>query len=126
MSDLARLARFAVSGSASTATHIAIAWSCIQHLGISPPLANGIAFSCATLVSCVLNTRWTFATQWSRKKVFRFLVVTFCMALVSMALAYVVELVGLSYVVGIAAIVIFVPPMTYILHASWTYRDDIA
>jgi putative flippase GtrA len=124
MNDLAKLGRFGISGFVSTVSHVAIAWSCIRNLGLDPSIANGVAFGGATIVSCILSTSWTFGVQWSPGRVFRFLVVTFSMALISMAIAHLIQQLGFSYLTGIAAIVMIVPPLTFVFHNSWTYRNS--
>lgn len=119
--DVVRPIKFAASGAISTSVHVVVAYVFLRQ-GLSPVWANGIAFLTATIVSCIMNTSWTFGAKYNRSQIGRFLTVTSAMAILTMGIAKVVQSLGYPPAVGIASIVLLVPPITFVLHSLWTYR----
>lgn len=119
---LRRAIKFGISGIVVTACHAAYAATAIELNAWTPPAANGLAFLFATLVSYLLNTRWSFSAQPCRQSFLRFWVVCGLGLVQSMAIAAAVERAGEPYPVGIALIAVTVPPVSFVLHSVWTYR----
>ncbi len=119
---LRRVIKFGVSGVIVTACHTAYAVTAIQLNGWTPPAANGAAFTFGTLISYLLNTRWSFSGQISGRSFLRFWLVCSVGLVQSILLSAAVERAGLAYPVGIALIVLTVPPVNFLLHSLWTYR----
>lgn len=115
--------RYAVTGVLVTLTHTLIAVASIRHLGIAPPAANGIAFVLATLLSYAINTVWSFSAPLHGRTLGRFLVVSAIGLLLAIGVAESALRLGLHYLAGIAAVALTVPPVTFLLHACWTYRS---
>lgn len=119
---LTRTLRFGCTGLFITGLHVLIATLFIQLVWPSPPLANGVAFCCATLVSYLLHTIWSFSGQLQGRTLFRFILVSILGLLLSMLVSWAIQQLGLSYLVGIAAVVLVLPPVNFLLHNFWTYR----
>lgn len=117
-----RLIRFAVTGVGSTLLHAAVALSLISGLTISPPLANGLAFSVATVFSYLANTLWSFSAPLHGKNLQRFLGVSTLGFFLATALAWFAESWGWSALAGITLVVCVVPAVSFVLHSQWTYR----
>lgn len=117
-----RLGRFIVTGLGSTLLHTATALLLIDHWKASPPVANGIAFSIATLFSYVVNTLWSFSTTVAGRNLQRFLVVSVIGLLLATGLAWIAESIGWPPIAGIAMVVAVVPITSFALHRLWTYR----
>lgn len=122
---LRRAIRFGVTGVFVTGCHAAYAVAAIELDGWTPPTANGFAFTFATLVSYLVNTRWSFASQVSGRTFVRFWMVCGVGLSMSIAIAAAVERAGLPYPVGIGLIAVTVPPVSFTLHSLWTYRGLI-
>ncbi|MGZ8216149.1 GtrA family protein [Methylomagnum sp.] len=120
-----RAVRFGVSGVFVTGCHSAYAVTAIELNGWTPPTANGFAFTFATLVSYLINTRWSFACQASSRTFLRFWMVCGVGLMQSIALSTAVEQAGYSYPVGIGLIALTVPPVSFTLHSLWTYRGVV-
>ena len=118
-----RLLRFAAVGLLSTGIHVAVAASFIHWVSPVAALANVTAFVVATLASFVLNSRWTFATRLHGKVLARFITVSLLGCAMAAGLSGLAEWSGCSYQFGIGLVVVFVPPVTYLLHSRWTYRQ---
>lgn len=114
--------RFAVTGLFITALHALIAIVFINFVSALPPLANGVAFAVATVVSYVINTTWSFSARLHGRTLLRFLSVSGCGFLLAMLVAWAAQMAGLHYLLGIAAVALTVPVFTFVLHNFWTYR----
>lgn len=117
-----RALRFAVTGIGVTVLHVIIAAGLIEAAGWRPALANGAAFAVATLTSYLCNTLWSFSQTPAPANLARFVIVSLLGLGIAMAVSGAAEAWGLPYWLGIAAVVLSVPPTTFLLHAFWTYR----
>lgn len=113
---------FAAVGVLSSITHVCMATLLIGQLGSRPPLANGVAFVVATLLSYVANTRLNFGARLSLATTGRFALVAGTAGLMSIAIAWLVERAGGHYALGIALVVVAVPPFSFFGHRTYTYR----
>lgn len=117
-----RAMRFAFTGIFVTGIHAAIAVLVIQYVIPAPPLANGLAFVGATMISYFINTAWSFSARLHGRTLFRFLVVSILGFILAMLVAWIAQKSGFSYLLGIGAVALTIPPMTFLLHNFWTYR----
>jgi putative flippase GtrA len=117
-----RVLRFSLTGVLNTSVHITIASLAIQLLEINHSIANGIAFITATLISYLINTKWSFSGVLHRKTLFRFAIVSLFGLFLAMALSGLIQHIGLSYWYGILAVVCVMPVSNFLLHHYWTYR----
>ena len=85
-------------------------------------MANGIAFLLATIFSYTINTLWSFSSLLHRRTLVRFGVVTILGGVLAMLISGLADIHGLHYAIGIALVATFVPPVTFLLHNSWTYK----
>nr|WP_218583365.1 GtrA family protein [Pseudomonas atagonensis] len=114
--------RFAVTGLFVTALHALVAVLFINLIADQPPLANGVAFAVATVVSYVINTTWSFSARLHGKTLMRFMLVSAGGFLLAMFVAWAAQIAGLHYLLGIAAVALTIPAFTFVLHNFWTYR----
>ena len=121
--QLKKAQRFAVSGVLVTGLHVLIADTMIRVFAAHPSTANGIAFLCATAFSYALNTLWSFSSTIRAQNLIRFLLVSAFGCVLAMAVSGVAEFYGMHYWIGILGVVAVVPPMTFLLHTNWTYRQ---
>lgn len=114
--------RFVVTGLFVTALHALVAILFINFVVAQPPLANGVAFAVATVVSYVINTTWSFSARLQGRTLMRFMLVSFGGFLLAMLIAWAAQLAGLHYLLGIGAVALIIPAFTFVLHNFWTYR----
>ncbi|KWR89527.1 GtrA family protein [Cupriavidus sp. IDO] len=119
---LARLFRFGVSGIVATGIHVAVATPLIYLLHASQVSANGVAFVIANIGSYLLNTLWSFGATPGRDSYLRFLLVSLLGLLLTLGISRTTDMLGAGYWAGLACILSVVPPVTFVLHRSWTYR----
>lgn len=117
-----RALRFAVTGLFVTALHAVVAVLFINFLMPMPPLANGVAFAVATVVSYLINTTWSFSARLHGRTLLRFMLVSAGGFLLAMFVAWAAQIAGLNYLLGIGAVALTIPAFTFVLHNFWTYR----
>ncbi|MEO6677657.1 MAG: GtrA family protein [Pseudomonas sp.] len=117
-----RALRFAVTGLFVTALHAVVAVLFIHFVMPMPPLANGVAFAVATVVSYLINTTWSFSARLHGRTLLRFMSVSGAGFLLAMFVAWVAQMAGLNYLMGIGAVALTIPAFTFVLHNFWTYR----
>lgn len=114
--------RFALVGIGVTALHAAVATSLVMISNVYPAIANGVAFTVATLVSYLSNTLWTFERRPHPRLLARFVLVSLAGLVLTVTIAGVADMLGFPFYAGIAAIVIMVSGATFAMHKLWTYR----
>ncbi|MBX9404368.1 GtrA family protein [Pseudomonas baetica] len=114
--------RFAVTGVFVTALHALVAVMFINFVTPQPPLANGVAFAVATVVSYLINTTWSFSARLHGRTLLRFLLVSLGGFVLAMFVAWAAQMAGMHYLLGIGAVALTVPAFTFVLHNFWTYR----
>jgi putative flippase GtrA len=119
-----RISRFALAGASATTLHAVIAFLAIRFLSVSPVLGNAAAFLLATAFSYAVQTLWTFEHRPSSRTMGKFGVVVAAGFLCTIAVSGAVERMGYPYWAGIIAVVIVVPPITFLLHNFWTYAES--
>lgn len=116
------LLRFAIVGVAATATHVVVAWLALRALDLDPAPANGLAFVTANALSYAGNTAWSFQARPAPRNGARFVLVSLAAMAATMAIAAAVRSAGGHDALGIALVVLLVPPATYLAHRHFTYR----
>ncbi|ONH56718.1 Putative flippase GtrA (transmembrane translocase of bactoprenol-linked glucose) [Pseudomonas cedrina] len=120
-----KVLRFCATGLLVTSTHAFIVWLMVGVLFFSPPLSNGIAFIIATITSYTINTLWSFSQPLQRHTLYKFICVSIIGFTASVVIAWAAQALGLNYFLGIVGVVLTVPVMTFILHSTWTYRENM-
>ena len=114
--------RFAIAGVLATGAHVATAMTAIVAFRLTQVVANEIAFGLATCVSYLLQTCWSFSSRVSARSLCRYLLVTVLGFALTALIAETAELAGWSYWIGILLVILIIPPITFVLHSTWTYR----
>jgi putative flippase GtrA len=118
-----QFALFLCIGLGATAVHVVIAANLIGTHMMPPALGNAIAFVVANLFSYFSQSAYVFRQQPRTVQYWRFL----CVSLVGLALVAAIstglEVLGVHYLAGIAAVVLVLPIVTFGLHSLWTFRN---
>jgi putative flippase GtrA len=116
--------RFAAVGLLATITHILVAVVCVEQIGFGAVLSNGVAFLFATTGSYFFNTAWSFGKSVGLHNAWRYTIVATASGLITIITASIVEHAKGHYLLGIALIVLLVPPTSYLAHRWFTYHDS--
>jgi putative flippase GtrA len=113
---------FVCIGLGATALHVVVAAHLIGTHMMPPALGNAVAFVFANLFSYFSQSAYVFQRPPTPGQYWRFL----CVSLVGLALVVAIsnglEVLGVHYLVGIAAVVLVLPIVTFGLHSFWTFR----
>jgi len=126
MRELAgRALRFGLVGILATGIHVGIYFLAVFVLGILPTLATALAFLVALTVSYLLNHRWTFQAKGNHRRYFiRYLTIAVTGATLNMAIMHLCTAVlGWSHYLGLAIIVLTIPPLTFLGNLLWGFAD---
>jgi putative flippase GtrA len=118
-----QVARFAVVGGIATVCHIVVAVVLVEGPGLTPVLANFIAFCAAVLVSYLGNHSWTFgATGEHLFHLPRFAAIAVTGLALNQAIVYtMVEVVGADYRLALMVVVLVVPALSFALNRGWAF-----
>jgi putative flippase GtrA len=127
MNRLRQMARFAVVGTAATATHVSVGLVLAEGFGFAPFWANLAAFATAVLVSYAGNLVWTFgmaAEGFGRLP--RFVALALCGLAANQSIVFAaVDLAGWSYRVALVVVVLVVPVLTYLASCRWVFQPAL-
>jgi len=119
---VAKGVRFACVGVGATLIHFGVAICLVSLIEVPPVIANAAAVLVATVFSYLVNTLWSFSAPVGRQTLSRFAVVSTLIACIAAAMSALFEHFGLDYRLGVLATVVCIPPVTFWLHHTWTYR----
>jgi putative flippase GtrA len=121
-------ARFGAVGLAATATHAVMFMSLIELMGLRPLGANFAAFGIAVLVSFLGHAHWTFPRQtgdrtWQQRATFmRFALVALTgLALNSLAVLLVINILAQPYQYALVLMICVVPLIVFALSKLWAF-----
>jgi putative flippase GtrA len=122
-------ARFGAVGLAATATHAVMFAGFIEFVGLAPLVANFAAFGIAVLVSFLGHFHWTFRSQTAahgrqqqRAAFVRFAQVALAgLALNSLAVILIVNLLALPYLYALILMVGVVPLVVFAMSKFWAF-----
>ena len=119
-----QLFRFLIIGIAATMTHIAVALTLHEKVGLTAMISNFLAFTTAVLVSYLGNHRWTFSRQGRHDHYLpRFILVALIGLTLNQLIVHgLVNLGHWSYRVALVIVVFAVPPITFVLNRLWVFE----
>lgn len=115
--------RFCITGILATSIHVISVSILIPTFRVDVGVSNGIGFVLATVFSSLVNTRWSFKVNLSYKTALRFWIVATFGCFLSILISKTIESMGFHYLIGVAAITMTVPIISYTLHHRYTYNS---
>ena len=122
---LGEMFRFGVIGVVATAVHVGMVVFLVEVPRLTPVWANVFAFLTALPVSYFGNFHWTFAAEGQHgRRVPRFVFTqTLGFASSQTIMFVVVEVMRLYYGIALAAVVMTVPLMSFLLSRMWVFSQ---
>lgn len=114
---------FVCIGLGATAVHVGIATHLIGNHMMPPALGNAIAFVFANLFSYFFHSAYVFQRSPTRAQYWRFLSVSVGGLAIAVGISSALEALGVHYLMGVCAVVLTLPIVTFTLHNVWTFRD---
>jgi len=117
------LIRFGITGVLATLTHVLLFVALVEMAQLRPVWAAGPAFLAAVGVSYGLNYGWTFEASGPHHVMApRFFVVALTGLGLNLLITWlVVDVGGYAYGLALAAVVVVVPLVTYLLSRFWVF-----
>jgi len=115
--------RFAVTGVGATAVHVCVVYVLILGVALSYAGANLLASVTAAVFSYVVNALWSFEQRVRPSNAWRFTVVSAVSALLASGIGGAAQAAGWSPSAAIAAVVVIVTPLTFMMHRTWTFAS---
>lgn len=121
-----RLARYAVTGCLSAATHLGTLTVLVESGAAPPVTASTVGFVLSIVVSYTLQKSWVFAsTARHRTTLPRFLVATLVAMLLNAAVVGLgTEVFSLHYLAVQAVALVLIPVSNYVINALWTFGRE--
>ncbi|WP_060482514.1 GtrA family protein [Pseudomonas sp. NBRC 111119] len=113
--------RFGLVGVTNTAVHAGIVVLLMEVFAPPAPVANGVAFLFANVMSYMLNSRFTFRMPVSFLGYRRFLLVSLVSLALTLAITSLVEFLGWHYAVGLMMVIFVVPVLNYVVMKLWAF-----
>lgn len=89
----------------------------------NPIVGSMTAFIMMTIVSLLLNVRYTFESRFTHQKVFRFLIVSFIgFVLNFMVMFLIIHILTYHYLIGELITILVIPMVNFILNNYWTFQ----
>lgn len=119
LKEMLRILRFAITGGIASAVYAVVAVMAVDLFAMSGLFASIVGYLVAIPVSFFGQKFWTFrATGSMARELPRFLIVQLVnLAAAAMIMAVLVDVMGLDRLIGVAAVVLSIPAMTYLLLA---------
>ncbi len=120
---LGEMVKFGVIGAPAAVVHVGMVVFLVEVPNLEPVWANVLAFLTALPVSYFGNFHWTFAAEGQHgRRVPRFVFTqTLGFASSQTIMFVVVEVMRLHYGIALAAVIMTVPLMSYLLSRSWVF-----
>jgi putative flippase GtrA len=120
------VARFGLVGVLATLVHAGILVFVVELLGWDPVASTPFAFCVAVLVSYLGNFFWTFDSEYGLiSRLPKFVLVQLSgMALATLIMFLVVDVLNWIYPVGLALSLALVPVFTFVVHRRWTFGAE--
>lgn len=125
MSVRRQLPWFVVFGVAASATHLIVALSTHRWLGLSPLVANTVAFCCALGVSYLGNAIVTFRVEpWRAHAFAKFAALSIVSFGLNQAIVYALTVrAGWPFALSLAVVLLTVPPFTFVMARVWALAE---
>jgi putative flippase GtrA len=122
-----QIIRFGLVGGTGTMVHVTSAYFAYHTLAISGLSANILGFFIALCLTYVGHAYWTFGVDDKHpQRVLRFAISSLaCLGFSSAIIELVYSSWGYDYSVALLAIVIAVPPVSFLLARFWTFYAEI-
>ena len=121
---LVQFIKFSGIGIINTLIHIAITVVLVEIYQVNPVAANCFAFINANMFSYWANSRWSFSSDMSTQRFFKFFAVSIMGLLLTAGVTSVAQYYGLHYLIGMAVLFCLLPLVTFLSHRYWTFAEN--
>ncbi|ATX79911.1 Putative flippase GtrA (transmembrane translocase of bactoprenol-linked glucose) [Mariprofundus aestuarium] len=122
--EVGQVLRFGLVGIMATVTHVITVLFLVEWGGWGPLWANFVAFSLAVFVSFIGHYHWTFNASTPYATAFpKFFTIALLGLGLNQAIMFsLVNLLGWDYRLGLAAVIMVVPAITFLASRFWAFQ----
>ncbi len=117
-----QIAGFMLSGILASAVYSGTIVGLVEVAGVAVMAATAIGFVAGTLMAWFANSRLTFREPLRAATLARFTAVRLLALVLNLGIMQGTLWMGFPYGVGIAATLVLLPPVNFLLHRLWTFR----
>lgn len=118
-----KLLKYSGVGIISTFIYFICVYIIIELFHLEPVLGSAISFLIMTFFSFILNKRFTFGGEFSRKKLIRFYIVALIGFILNLLIMYsIVHILSYHYIIGETTTILVIPLLNYTLNYFWTFK----
>lgn len=123
-SELAlRFIKYSVVGCFSIGIYFLSVYILIERYNWDPIVGSAAAFIIMTIVSFLINIRYTFGSSFTQLKLFRFLMVSLIGFLLNFMIMFlIVHIFSFHYLAGELITILVIPIVNFILNNFWTFQ----
>ncbi|WP_338449488.1 GtrA family protein [Niallia oryzisoli] len=115
--------KYSFVGCISTLIYFISVFVLVEWFIYDPLYASALSFIFMTLISYLLNRKFTFGSTLSTKTLLRFLVVSLIGFIINFIIMYlIVKVFDLHYYLGELVTTLIIPVINFILNNYWTFR----
>lgn len=118
-----RFIKYNFVGSISVGVYFLAVYILIEGYRWGPVVGSAAAFILMTIVSFLLNVRFTFGSSITHQKLFRFSLVSLVGFTLNVVLLFlVVHILSFHYVIGEIVTILIIPMVNFLLNHYWTFQ----
>ncbi|WP_191090527.1 GtrA family protein [Niallia endozanthoxylica] len=115
--------KYSLIGCISTLVYFLSVYLLVESLHHDPVYASALSFIFMTIISYLLNRKYTFKSTFSTKTLLRFLVVSTIGFILNFIIMYViVRVCALPYVIGELITTLIIPVINFTLNNYWAFK----
>lgn len=120
-----RFIKYSFVGCMSVGIYFLFVYILIERYHWGPVVGSAAAFIIMTIVSFLLNVRFTFQSSFTKQKLWRFLCVSFIGFVLNFMLIFgTVHILSFHYLVGEVITILVIPLVNFLLNYYWTFQTQ--
>ncbi len=117
--------KYSFAGVISIGIYFLSVYILIENYKWDPVVGAAAAFILMTIVSFLINVRFTFGSSFTRQKLFRFLFVSLFGFILNLTLMFfIVHILYFHYLVGEFVTILVIPMVNFLLNYYWTFQTQ--
>lgn len=115
--------KYSLVGCISTVVYFLCVFIMVEFFEKDPLLASAISFIIMTIISFMLNKKYTFVSDFSHSRLMRFFIVAFIGFILNFIIMFIiVKVLSLHYTIGELVTTLIIPLINFTLNNYWTFK----
>lgn len=120
-----RFLKYSFAGCISVGVYFLAVFILIEKYQWDPVVGSAVAFIIMTVVSFLINLRYTFNSSFTHRRLIRFLMVSAVGFMLNLFLIFfAVHILSFHYVIGEIITVLVIPMVNFVLNNYWTFQES--